>query len=85
MLKRGLNNNIKTVAKDFGGKNMEEGDLMTIYKIITGESPSKLEKAQLTKIFIHMDIDKDEMITLKDLIIYLNKEYGTFQFKDNEG
>ena len=84
-LKRGLNNNIQNIAKEWMGMDMSSKHLTKIYENIIGSVPSKEAIKQLNSIMNGSDTDNDGRIKLQDLISYLNTEYGTFQFKGNKG
>ena len=84
-LKRGVNNNIQKIANEYARNNVDEDALISIYKTITGSKPSKDETIEIKKIFEAIDRDKDGEITLKDLIKYLNQEYGSFQYENGKG
>ena len=85
MLKRGLNNNIKTIANDFVGKHIDIEDLIIIYKTISGSEVPQNLKEELRLVLDNCDTNKDGKCTLKELISYLNKEYGTFTFEHDKG
>ena len=84
-LKRGINNNIQKIAKEYARKNIDNEGLITIYKTITSSKPSKDEKIEIKKIFDMSDGDKNGEITLKELIKHLNQEYGSFQYENGRG
>ena len=84
-LKRGVNNNIQKIAKEYARSNVDKDALISIYKKITGSKPSKDKTIEIKKIFEAIDRDKDGEITLKDLIKYLNQEYGSFQYENGKG
>ena len=85
VLKRGLNNDIKNIAKTWLGKDIDVKDLNKIYQKITSSVPSSEVKKHLEFILNDTDMDNDGSINLQELIKYLNKEYGTFQFHGNKG
>ena len=85
MLKRGLNNNIKTIANDFVGKHMDIEDLIILYKTVSGSKVPPNVKEELGIVLNNCDTNKDGKFTLKELISYLNKEYGTFKFVNDKG
>jgi Ca2+-binding EF-hand superfamily protein len=84
-LKRGLNNNIQKIAKEYARKNIDKDALISIYKTMTGSKPSKDEMIEIKKIFYAIDGAKNSEIALKDLIKYLNQEYGSFQYENGKG
>ena len=84
-LKRGLNNNIQNIAKEWMGMDMSSKHLTKIYENIIGSVPSKEAIKQLNSIMNGSDADNDGKIKLQELISYLNTEYGTFQFHGNKG
>ena len=85
VLKRGLNNDITNIAKRWLGKDINVEDLIKIYQKITSSVPSSVVKKHLEFILNVIDMDNDGSIKLQQLINYLNKEYGTFQFHGNKG
>ena len=85
VLKRGLNNDIHNIAKQWLGKEMTLQHLTEIYQKITGSAPSKDAEEHLKLIFDSIDADKNSTIRLQELINHLNKEYGTLQFNDGKG
>ena len=85
VLKRGLNNDIHNIAKQWLEKDITLEHLIEIYQKISGSAPSEEAKEQLKIIFNKIDTDNNSTIRLQQLINYLNKEYGTIQFNNGKG
>ena len=85
VLKRGLNNDIHNIAKQWLGKDITSEHLTEIYQKISGSPPSEEAKEHLKLIFDKIDTGNNSTIQLQQLINYLNKEYGTIQFNNGKG
>ena len=85
VLKRGLNNDIHNIAKQWLQKDITLEHLIEIYQKISGSAPSEEAKKELKIIFNKIDTDNNSTIRLQQLINYLNKEYGTIQFNNGKG